>query len=1328
MITISSLNPVIPTANAGQTITFTVVATDSSSLPLTYEWQISPDGTNYTSSGLTNNTSTSFTTSALTSAQNGLYVRVVVSNGVPADTTRSNEVGDIGDRIITVISLPRIVTQVDSTVDYYPPTVTLQVGQTLTYTVTATLQSADITNQSILSNLAIAWQDSTDGTTFSSITSGGNITITTTIQPFPIITPTTYYKKSVISITNVDYNTYNLRRFRAVISYPNAENTPVELSQSIVYISPQINIFRQPGTGNDTVTSFCYKTAISTSNGVIKSEIGALSTANSVISYSWEYSLDNGTTWGMVADLVSAYNCIYKPGTNATSFKLELERMIYYNTIAFRCIVRGSLGEAPATSNTHVVYMKDVEEPLTIVSPVDIIEDKYGNIPNRETYPESIQRALVEATIDIARNTGLNGDKTLQMERQLPGSSTWDTVGSVYTVPTQDTLVTYTEFPTNSPSDYDVSFTTDPLRRDTDHLTKFRVNVSSSALFNLSGSTKTLVSYYSSVITVNVYRTAYINLQPQDANPFSLSTASFSVDAIPSSGTTISYKWQYNTVNRTTGWIDVPESSPFAGTTTNLLFYTNVPSNPQYKYFRCIISVPNQLSSVTTNAAYLNVRRDIFTFISTLNDENVNQYDNLTLNASAISVSASAVQYQWFKSTNYNPSLPQNATWNLITSPGANTNSYTINSIQVGDAGYYRCRVTSAGGEVGYTNAARINVQAVGITILTNIPTSRTFLEGEDNSYAFECLGLSTIGTNVEYQWEYKSPTGQWSEFGFGYLLSDPTSRRYVPSAFSRSQNNYLIRCRLSAPQVPLDFYTNECTITVNRRFYYFADVATKTVTIGQPLILDLTPTVTGGAPSYLWEMDLNDGVGWRSTGITESEYSVSNVTSAFNNRKYRCLVTLDDCNQHQYTRNGVTTVSAVTPPSAYTLTVTLSTVTTPSRPKYYSQETEKTGAAVGTVICVPKPSDYVHNANATTDDIGQWKVAVSGALTTGSSTVSTITSGTAFNSNKPTWADSSYISPKWILSNDRFKGYLELRGQWVRKSEFPELYRVLGNSYGETTTEFRLPNPYGKKLFGTGNVNNNSGNISIVALYGANGLSGGDKNVPGTIGGVYNYTRSAQLPTGSPGQGGQPDGTAGSTTAPTFTIGNPVTAGFAEISTFIQPSFSGGVTYSIGNDLDTTSRTPSHVHTGVSVGQSSFPARLNACSVSGVDTYPGGTISPEFPETQASFGNIIDGPHGVATPSRSHSHGMTLNGTTDAGNGSANHDSGGNGSGGGSAGVNGNFTYASVGQTISTTELRMLQSSRALFDSSLRFYFRNNESLPLHAASFRLKYMIKAY
>ena len=233
---------------------------------------------------------------------------------------------------------------------------------------------------------------------------------------------------------------------------------------------------------------------------------------------------------------------------------------------------------------------------------------------------------------------------------------------------------------------------------------------------------------------------------------------------------------------------------------------------------------------------------------------------------------------------------------------------------------------------------------------------------------------------------------------------------------------------------------------------------------------------------------------------------------------------------------------------------------------------------------------------------------------------------------------------------------------------------------------------------------------------------------MPGTIGGVYNYTRSAQLPTGSPGQGGQPDGTAGSTTAPTFTIGNPVTTGFTEISAFIQPTFSGGVTYSIGNDLDTTSRTPSHVHTGVSVGQSSFPARLNACSVSGVDTYPGGRISPDFPETQASFGNIIDGPHGVDTPSRSHSHGMTLNGTTDAGNGSANHDSGGNGSGGGSAGVNGNFTYASVGQTISTTELRMLQSSRALFDSSLRFYFRNNESLPLHAASFRLKYMIKAY
>ena len=115
------------------------------------------------------------------------------------------------------------------------------------------------------------------------------------------------------------------------------------------------------------------------------------------------------------------------------------------------------------------------------------------------------------------------------------------------------------------------------------------------------------------------------------------------------------------------------------------------------------------------------------------------------------------------------------------------------------------------------------------------------------------------------------------------------------------------------------------------------------------------------------------------------------------------------------------------------------------------------------------------------------------------------------------------------------------------------------------------MPQTYAKRLVGTGNVNNNSGSTSIVPTFDANGLSGGDKNVPGSMGGVYNYVKSAQLPPGSPGVAGEPDGTAdGFQNAETFAIGSFTTEGMDEVSAFAQPSFAGSVSYNVADPTET--------------------------------------------------------------------------------------------------------------------------------------------------------------
>lgn len=1351
-ILINSLTPTNPIVISGDTISFVVDATETFFRQLSYEWQVSTNGINYTSANLFNNTSSAYNTGILNESDNGLYVRVVVSNGISEETVFSNTFQNIGNRIIVVSSNAIILTNVTSQ-DNYPEFTSLEVGQTLSYEVSSALQNFPLFEDDTL--LQFEWQESQDsGSTWQTLVSGGNVSINT----FSIrlnVDLENIYKLSTLTIQNVNFG-YNLRQYRVIVTYPSAVNTPLIASPRILFIDPTIQITRQPGQGNDTLSSFCYKSAILSSDGKIKLEVNAASTSQRPISYIWQYTLD-GVNWGQIEQfnvdsnilynvenrvlaLVSAFNAVFKPNTSDTSDVLELEKMIYYETLGFRCFITGSVGESPVFTDEHYVLMKDIQVPVVANNVnINVIEDKYGDVENRNSYSEAIQRASVISSLNIARNTGLNGNKILVFERLMPGSSTWEIVGNQEFVNTPSNLVSYTLSPTSGADNYFVEYFTKPLRFELDNGIQYRLLVSSSALFNLSGSNKILLPYNGPQITVNVYRTAYILNQPQNSQPFTNTNASFSVDAIPSSGSNIFYRWQYNTSDSSTGWINVPSSAPFSGVTTNILIISNIPATPVYRFFRCIVSVPNQLSTVTSDTAILNPRRDLFIFIDDINDVFTDEFTNVIFTTNAASVSASQVQYQWQKSNNYNPSSPNSAVWGDI--QGETSNTLELISVTSSFAGFYRCRVTSFGGEIRFTNAARLEVQSVGIIILKNIQSSITFLEGQEalsqsGVVVFEVQAYATVGDVLNYQWQIRRP----GDLNFQNFGANSTSRFFNPPALTRSDNGSIIRCRLTSPFVPFDVFTNQCNVTVNRRFYYFADSATKRVVTGQLLFLDLNPSFTGGIPAYQWETSTNGGSSWSTVPSATSPILSISVVSG---QVFRCRITLDDCNQHQYARNNSVIVSNVSS-VAYTVTVTVSLTQVVTKPIFYSQELEKTGAAIGTVICVPKPSGYINNPAANTDDLPQWGISQSGHPDSFSSSFqpsSTITSGSVYNSNKPSWANSSYISPKWRLSLDRFKGFLELRGQWLKKSDFPELHRVIGDSYGSTpgsSGNFRLPNLYAKSVMGAGNVNNNSGSVSLQPRFGPNTLSGGDKNIPGTTGGYWNYWSNRQLPPGSPGLDGggsiageiAADGTAGvEGGAPaTFTFGNFATTGFNEISTIVQPTFSGNVSYSIPGIVGATTRTPSHSHVGVSIGfdESAIVLSGGCNTVNG--GYPYGNMEPLFPEANPNEGFVDEGPAYVSNAGRSHSHGISLNSTEEPSNGASANRGEGIGSGGGSSSLSNNFTMASAGMTIGIAELTLTNQSRPIFNDALRFYFRNAEDMPVRSPYFRLRYMIKAY
>lgn len=1334
-IVINSLTPVSPVITSGDTVTFTVSATDTNGLTLAYEWQYSTNGgATYTSSGLFNNTSATFTTSPLSQNQSGIYFRVLITN-TAATVIASNEDPLIGDRIVTVTAAPLIAVISD-----YDPSYTVAVASTLNLETTATVLNVNNSNQTVVGNLSVEWQYSANnGVTWNNV-SVGTFSKTVTTTTYQVSSnPLVYGRRSILSLTSITFSINNYQ-FRAIYTYNGASNSPTTIPPTTVLVNPTISIFQQPGqNANDTKLPVqCYKTGI-VDSGKIRVSVGSFTTSGQTLAYSWEFATVNYdgvlSEWSNLQTGIDLFWFRFKSGTGGTSDVLELDRIIYFDNIAFRCIISGSSGEIPVTSDPYYIFMKDVQvlpEPLTDKESLEDFYDPAIVPPDGRifltNYP--IQTILFDTYVNVNRNNGLNGKIYMQFQRKAPGSSTFTNLTSVaeYTPSSSDA---YTPTPSNSVLRLDISHTTTPLRIDLDDQSKYRIKITSTAVFNLVGGQKQLIEYYTPEVNVTVYRAIYVTSQPTDVSVFNNQSGAFLVGAVTTSPASITYQWQ-DAISSTGPWQNVVNGGIYSGATTNFLVISPITQSIQRRFFRAVVNTTKTLSGATSASAKILAKTDNFSSITALNDIYVDEFEPISWTVEAQSESLSTISYQWQKSTNFNPATPNAATWTNI--PGATSISFSIPSVVRADVGYYRCLLTSFGGVVTATNAARLDINLVQISITKNLPSTLTFLEGLENERTLSVLAIASRGEAPTYQWQIKRVTdADYSDFGLGYQGQQSTGSNYIPRAFDAVlDNGAKIRCRITSADVPNSVFSNECTITVNRRFFYFADSEIKTISAGRNFVLDLRPSSTGGTPSFQWQRSTNNGLSWTNiSGETTSVLFIASVSAGLNGYLYRCEVTLVACTQYQYSRgNTVFLVSAS--PVGFTQSVRLSVSALPVKPKYYSKEIEKTGASIGTVICIPKPADYVNDPSAAIDDVSLWKTAITGDVTTTGSVSSVVSSGSIFNSNKPSWVtDSNYRSPKWLLEDDRFPGFIELRGQWIRKSEFPLLYQIIGDSYGSTTTLFKLPNPYGKKIMGTGNVNNNGGNISIVPLFNADGTSGGDKNEAGSIGGVWNYSRSAQLPPGSPGDSSLPDGTAGISDPLTFSIGNFTTENFTQCEGTANTRFTGSFTFRVGPILTSNlSTAPPHSHAGISAGAiEGYRAHANGCDDAGV-------VDPPFYAIEGSEDAVINGPEGIAESDRGqvHTHGVSYT-QTFAGNSDSNHgteigDTTASSSVTGSYSIN--FQPGSIAPSanvnIDTVVIKLTNASKPIFNSALRFYLRNNEELPVNSNYMRLKYLIKAY
>jgi len=677
---------------------------------------------------------------------------------------------------------------------------------------------------------------------------------------------------------------------------------------------------------------------------------------------------------------------------------------------------------------------------------------------------------------------------------------------------------------------------------------------------------------------------------------------------------------------------------------------------------------------------------------------------------------------------------------------GATNASFSIASVVPANSGYYRYRVTSAGGHIDYSNFALVGVTGLNINIVNNTGPAITVLEGQNNAAILKVTATPSVNSDLTYQWQYNTnPTGTtgWAAFATGFAGSSPTEPIYVPLALSRSQTGLRCRCAITGTGIPGIFYSSETVINVNRRFTYVPIPIVLTIASNQYDTIDLAPTTTGGNPQYQWQYRTSSTAAWtNAVGYTTPQldilgFAATNQLPAAgslivnNNWQIRCLVTLDQATQYQFFNQttGTQTVPITPAGSQFVvnkdaspdLTSTVNLIPNPPEYVLYSKQNAKSGCAIGTVMCIPKPGGYVYPGETGGDDIMLW--------------------------NRPAPPVATSSNAEKLKYDRRFIGWIPLgaaplmasgnkvAGAILNAAEFPELSRIIGTTFGgvlSTSTSaagflppktgldgtgggvtgtFGLPLVYGKHLMGTGGVNNNAASVTVITRYDPKSVAASLNGV-GYVGGEYNYNQSNQLPAASGGIAGtdilNPN---------TFTLGTFQTTGWGDISSDIPTTFQETIQYSIGPLSEKTFNTPTqHGH----FLQSFAACPDGGCQKIGRWDQVGNSCGAQ--QITPLIGLMIEG-IGYVSSSESHSHNLA---TVDA-----SADATGLGSGGGSAGsptLNGSLNASATGSFLNSGELRMSNQSNSLWNSALSFTLQNAERIAIATPIHRLKYYIKAW
>ena len=666
--------------------------------------------------------------------------------------------------------------------------------------------------------------------------------------------------------------------------------------------------------------------------GIAVSANGATS-----LTYQWQISTNNGTTWSNVTDGSGGTTANYITPTLTTAMSGR----------QYRCIVTNDVnGQTISNSATLTVYSAPTittqSQPRTVVVGNTALFNIAANVNGATSLTYQWQRSTNGTTwtsvtdgtggttvnyTTPATTTAMNGyvyrcvvrnnfnQETISNSAMLtvinpptisvqPTSDTVTvSVGGTRTISVEATVPTggaisyqwFSNTSANTTSGTAISgATSSSLSVPTSTVGVFHRYV---VITNTQSSGTATVTSILSTTTVNP-GAPVIMTQPTDRSVALGETCNISVTAqLPPTSGLLSYQWFRNTTASITG-------GTFVGTNSSSY---SVPTSARGSYYFYVVITNTQnsrIATVTSNPITVTVNP---TITAQPTDQIIELGQTAEFTVATELNGASSLIYQWQLNTN-------GTTWsNVADGAGGTSASYTTPTGTMAMNGHsYRCIVTNNFGGADTSAVVTLTVNSIPPTITVQ-PTNQTILYGETAEFTVEA---DLNGANsLSYQWQVSTDNGiSFSDVLHGTTYTTPTA--------IIEMSGYFYRC-IVTNDYGLSDTSDIATLTVNpAQPTITAQPSNQTIQYGETAEFTIATTLNGGTSLiYQWQVSTDDGVSFSDvsdgTGGDLATYTTPVATMAINSNRYRCIVT--DDNDLSDTSNVATLTVNPAPPTINT-------------------------------------------------------------------------------------------------------------------------------------------------------------------------------------------------------------------------------------------------------------------------------------------------------------------------------------------------------------------------------------------------------------------------